>query len=109
RTVLLKAHDEGGFGVFTNLDSDKGRELGACPRAALLLPWYPPQRQARIEGTTQQISAAESDAYWAQRPRGSQLGACASHQSRPITSRAAREAQYAQVQEQSVGSAVPRP
>lgn len=109
RTVLLKAHDEGGFVVFTNLDSDKGRELDACPRAALLLPWYPLQRQVRIEGTAQQISAAESDAYWAQRPRGSQLGAWASHQSRPITSREALEAQYAEVEERFVGSAVPRP
>src|SRR5699024_5073789 len=107
RTVLLKGHDEGGFVVFTNLDSDKGRELGACPRAALLLPWYPLQRQVRIEGTTQQVSAAESDAYWAQRPRGSQLGAWASHQSRSIASREALEAQYAEVEERFVGSAVP--
>ncbi|HLQ81143.1 MAG TPA: pyridoxal 5'-phosphate synthase, partial [Brachybacterium sp.] len=78
-------------------------------RAALLLPWYPLQRQVRIEGTSRPISAAESDAYWAQRPRGSQLGAWASHQSRSIASREALEAQYAEVEERFVGSAVPRP
>ncbi|MGO2558454.1 pyridoxamine 5'-phosphate oxidase [Brachybacterium sp.] len=109
RTVLLKAHDADGFVVFTNLDSDKGREVAATPRAALLLPWYPLQRQVRVEGTVQQVSAAESDAYWAQRPRGSQLGAWASHQSRSITSREALEAQYAEVEQRFVGAAVPRP
>ena len=109
RTVLLKAHDTEGFVVFTNLDSDKGREVGAMPRAALLLPWYPLERQVRIEGTVEQVPAAESDTYWAQRPRGSQLGAWASHQSRSITSRETLEAQYAEVEQRFVDSAVPRP
>ncbi|WP_245822970.1 pyridoxamine 5'-phosphate oxidase [Brachybacterium avium] len=109
RTVLLKDHDPDGFVVFTNLDSDKGREVGTTPRAALLLPWYPLQRQVRIEGTVEPVTAAESDAYWAQRPRGSQLGAWASHQSRPIASREALEAQYAEVEARFMDVPVPRP
>ena len=109
RTVLLKDHDQEGFVVYTNLDSAKGRELGMTPRAALLMPWYPLQRQVRIEGTVEQVAAVQSDAYWAQRPRGSQLGAWASRQSREITSRESLEAQYAQVEERFEGSEVPRP
>lgn len=109
RTVLLKGHDRDGFVVFTNYDSDKGHEAEAMPRAALLLPWYPLQRQVRIEGTVEPVTAAESDAYWAQRPRGSQLGAWASHQSRPISSREALEAQYAEVEERFADTPVPRP
>ena len=109
RTVLLKAHDEDGFVVFTNLDSDKARELAATPRAALLLPWYPLQRQVRIEGEAEPLPAAESSAYWAQRPRGAQLGAWASRQSRPVDSREALEAQYAQAEARFAGAEVPRP
>lgn len=109
RTVLLKDHDQDGFVVFTNLTSDKGREVETTPRAALLLPWYPLQRQVRIEGTVEPVSAAESDAYWAQRPRGSQLGAWASHQSRPIASRESLETQYAEVEARFADAPVPRP
>lgn len=109
RTVLLKGHDADGFVVFTNLDSDKGHELASTPRAALLMPWYPLQRQVRIEGTVERVTAAESDAYWAQRPRGSQLGAWASHQSRSIASREALEAQYAAAEERFEDGPVPRP
>lgn len=109
RTVLLKDHDREGFVVFTNLDSDKGREVAAAPRAALLLPWYPLQRQVRIEGTVEQVSAAESDAYWRQRPRGSQLGAWASHQSRTIASRESLEEQYAEAEQRFLDAPVPRP
>ena len=109
RTVLLKGHDREGFVVYTNLGSAKGREVEAAPRAALLLPWYPLQRQVRIEGTVEQVPATEADAYWAQRPRGSQLGAWASHQSHEITSREALEAQYAEVEERFDGAPVPRP
>src|SRR5699024_10934065 len=96
RTVLLKAHDEGGFVVFTDLDSDKGRELDACPRAAPQLPRSPRQPEERMEGTSRRSSAPESDTNWAQLARGSQLGAWASHQSRTHASREAREAQYAE-------------
>lgn len=109
RTVLLKEHDRDGFVLYTNLGSAKGREVEVSPRAALLLPWYPLQRQVRIEGTVERVPAAQSDAYWDQRPRGSQLGAWASHQSHEITSREALEAQYAEVEERFEGTAVPRP
>lgn len=109
RTVLLKGLDAHGAVVYTNLDSDKAHELRATPRAALLMPWYPLQRQVRIEGTVEEIPAAESDAYWASRPRGSQLGAWASHQSREIDSRDTLEAQYAEVEARFAGVEVPRP
>ena len=109
RTVLLKGLDADGAVVFTNLDSDKGQELRTTPRAALLMPWYPLQRQVRIEGRVEEVPAAESDAYWATRPRGSQLGAWASHQSRPIDSREQLEAQYAEVEARFEGAEVPRP
>ncbi|MGP5611376.1 pyridoxamine 5'-phosphate oxidase [Brachybacterium alimentarium] len=109
RTVLLKGHDDGGFVVYTNLSSPKAAELEATPRAALLLPWYPLQRQVRIEGRVERLPAADSDAYWAQRPRGSQLGAWASHQSRPIDSRADLDARYAEVEARFEGADVPRP
>ncbi|MCT1908212.1 pyridoxamine 5'-phosphate oxidase [Brachybacterium paraconglomeratum] len=109
RTVLLKGLDEHGASIYTNLDSDKARELRATPRASLLLPWYPLQRQVRIEGAVEKLSAAESDAYWATRPRGSQLGAWASHQSRRIDSRESLEAQYDEVEARFEGAEVPRP
>ena len=109
RTVLLKGHDAEGFVVFTNLGSDKGREIAATSRAALLMPWFALQRQVRIEGTVEHIADPDSDAYWAHRPRGSQLGAWASHQSRTIASRDALEAQYAEAEARFAGADVPRP
>lgn len=109
RTVLLKGRDESGFVLYTNLASAKAAELDATPRAALLLPWYPLQRQVRIEGHAEHLPDADSDAYWAQRPRGSQLGAWASHQSREIGSRAALDAQYAEVEARFEGQEIPRP
>lgn len=109
RTVLLKGHDESGFVVYTNLASSKAAELEVTPRAALLLPWYPLQRQVRIEGRVEHLPGAKSDAYWVQRPRGSQLGAWASHQSREVGSRAQLDAQYAEVEARFVGAEVPRP
>lgn len=109
RTVLLKGRDERGFVLYTNYDSAKGRELAAHPRAALLAPWYPMQRQVRIEGAVEQVSAEESDAYFAQRPRDSQLGAWASRQSAPIASREALEGQLQQADARFAGQDVPRP
>ncbi|APX33358.1 pyridoxamine 5'-phosphate oxidase [Brachybacterium sp. P6-10-X1] len=109
RTVLLKGHDASGFVVYTNLASPKAAELQATPQAAMLLPWYALQRQVRIEGSVEHLPAAESDAYWAQRPRGSQLGAWASHQSDPVDSRAALDAQYEEVAARFEGVEVPRP
>lgn len=109
RTVLLKGLDARGAVIYTNLASDKAHELVESPRAALLLPWYPLQRQVRLEGTVTPVPDEESDAYWASRPRGSQLGAWASHQSRPIDSRETLEAQYVEVEARFEGQEVPRP
>lgn len=109
RTVLLKAVDEHGLVVYTNKDSAKGRELAADPWASMLLPWYPLQRQVRIDGRIEHVEDAEADAYWASRPRGSQLGGWASEQSRPIASRAELDAQYAAAQTRFADAEVPRP
>ena len=87
RTVLLKGIDDGGLVFFTNYGSRKARDLEGDPRAAALFPWYDVHRQVHAEGTVARIPAADSDAYWASRPRGSQLGALASPQSQVIASR----------------------
>ncbi len=87
RFVLLKAIDERGVEFFTNYESRKARELIANPRAALAILWKPLQRQVRLEGPVEQLSAEESDAYYATRSRGSQLGAWASRQSETIPDR----------------------
>jgi pyridoxamine 5'-phosphate oxidase len=87
RIVLLKEIDARGFTFFTNYDSRKGADLAAHPHAALVLFWEPLHRQVRIEGTVEKVDDAESDAYFASRPRGSQLGAIASPQSKPIATR----------------------
>ena len=92
RIVLLKELDARGFTFFTSYTSRKAADLAAHGYAALVLFWEPLQRQLRIEGAVERIAAAESDAYFASRPRGSQLGAIASPQSQPIASRAALEA-----------------
>lgn len=87
RIVLLKEIDEKGFVFYTNYDSRKGRELAAHPYAALVLFWEPLHRQVRIEGAIERVTEAESNAYFASRPRGSQLGAIASPQSQVIETR----------------------
>lgn len=109
RTVLLKGFDETGFVVYTNKDSDKGRQLADVPWASLLLAWLPLQRQVRIDGRVEHVPDAEADAYWTSRPRASQLGSAASEQSRPITSRAALEEQLARITAEHEGAEVPRP
>ncbi len=110
RTVLMKAWDERGVVVYTNKDSAKGRELAADAWASVLLPWYPLQRQVRIDGRVEDASAAEADAYWDSRPRASQLGAWASDQSRPVASRAALDARYAETEARFASDApIPRP
>src|SRR5437588_7882152 len=86
RMVLLKGADKRGFVFFTNYESRKGRELAENPRAALLFYWPEPGRQVRIEGRVEKVSEAESDAYFATRPRGGQLAALASPQSEPVES-----------------------
>ena len=92
RMVLLKSFDEGGLVFFTHTTSRKGRELAANPRAALLLYWDSLGRQVRVEGSVQQVSAHESDAYFATRPPGAQAGAVASRQSEVLASRDELEA-----------------
>jgi pyridoxamine 5'-phosphate oxidase len=85
--VLLKAWGPDGFVFFTNYDSRKGRELAVNPRASLLFNWEATSRQVRIEGPAERTSDGESDAYFATRPRGSQIGALASHQSQTVAGR----------------------
>jgi pyridoxamine 5'-phosphate oxidase len=82
--VLLKGFDPDGFVFYTNLDSAKGRELAATPKAALLFHWKSLRRQVRVRGPVEPVSDAEADRYFESRPRDSQLGAWASDQSRPM-------------------------
>ena len=109
RIVLLKGMDAQGFVFFTNYESRKARELEAHPRAALVFWWEALERQVRIEGAVERVDAAESDAYFASRPRGSRLGAWASDQSRPIADRSVLEEKLAEVAAAYPGDAVPRP
>ena len=111
RTVLLKAVDERGFVFYTNFDSRKGRQLAANPHAALLFLWKTlrEQVQAKIEGTVEPVSAAEADAYFASRPRASQIGAWASLQSQTLDARETFEARIAEFEAKFEGVAVPRP
>jgi pyridoxamine 5'-phosphate oxidase len=109
RIVLLKGVDARGFRFFTNERSRKGGELAANPRAALAILWAPLERQVRVTGAVRRIDAAESDAYFATRPRGSQLGALASEQSRPIGGREELEARVAELAQRHAGGDVPRP
>lgn len=109
RTVLLKGLDDGGFVFYTNYDSRKGRELESSGRAALLFPWHDLQRQVRVEGAVARVSPAESAAYFARRPRGSQLGAWASPQSEEVGSRAELDERYAVVEARFEGVEVPVP
>jgi pyridoxamine 5'-phosphate oxidase len=97
RSVLCKGVDETGVSFFTNYDSDKGDELAATPYAAVTFPWYQLGRQVHVRGPVTKVDRAVTEDYWSKRPRGSQLGAWASDQSRPIASRAALLAQLADV------------
>jgi pyridoxamine 5'-phosphate oxidase len=108
RFVLLKAIDARGVQFFTNYESRKARELAENPRAALALYWQPLHRQVRIEGDVEILEPTESDAYFATRARGSQLGARASRQSEPIPDRAWLEARVAEA-DAEFPDAVPRP
>ena len=109
RMVLLKGVDEDGFVFFTGYESRKGGELAENPRAALVFYWQPLGRQVRVEGAVERVSAAESDAYFASRPRGSQLAAWASEQSRALTSREGLEQRYAELEAEHAGRDVSRP
>jgi pyridoxamine 5'-phosphate oxidase len=109
RTVLLKGFDAAGLVFFTNYQSRKGAELQANPRAAATMLWHPLQRQVRVEGHVSRVSDAESDAYFASRPRGSQVGAVASPQSSVIADRAELDARLGDVERRYAGAPVPRP
>jgi pyridoxamine 5'-phosphate oxidase len=109
RVVLLKGFDERGFVFYTNYEGRKGQELEANPYAALLFYWGELERQVRLEGRVGRIPAEESDAYFAGRPRGSQLGAWTSEQSRPIKGRGALEKRLRELEAEYEGREVPRP
>ena len=110
RSVLCKSVDETGITFFTNYDSAKGAELAATPYASATFPWFVLGRQVHIRGAVTKVTAEATADYWSKRPRGSQLGAWASHQSQPIASRAALLAQLAEVTERFADlDAVPVP
>jgi pyridoxamine 5'-phosphate oxidase len=104
RSVLCKSADETGITFFTNYDSAKGDELAAMPYASATFPWYQLGRQFHIRGPVSKVDPWVTEDYWSKRPRGSQLGAWASHQSRPIASRAALLDQLAEVTARFQGS-----
>lgn len=97
RTVLCKSVDEAGITFFTNYDSAKGADLAATPYGSVTFPWYQLGRQVHLRGAVSKVTPEVTEDYWSKRPRGSQLGAWASHQSRPIASRAALLDQLAEV------------
>ena len=111
RTVLLKAFDARGFVFYTHLDGRKGHELQANPHAALLFHWPRVREgvQVRIEGDVEIVADAEADAYFASRPRGSQVGAWASEQSTTLDSRDTFEQRIARFEREFEGREVPRP
>jgi pyridoxamine 5'-phosphate oxidase len=106
RMILLKSADEQGLLFFTSYESRKGQELAENARAAMLI--HSPGRQIRVEGAVEKVSAAESDAYWETRPRGSQIAATVSSQSEPIESREALEERFAELDRTNPGE-LPRP
>lgn len=109
RMVLLRGVDERGFVFHTNYNSRKARELTENPHAALCIHWHSLEEQVRVEGRVEKLTAEESDAYFASRPRGSQLGAWASDQSAPLRTREALEEEYRDVERRFEGQPVPRP
>ncbi len=109
RMVLLKDFDDSGFVFYTNYESRKGRHILASPKVALNFFWRELDEQIQIEGEASPVSDEEADAYFATRPRASQLGAWASQQSRPLTSRAKLVAEVAKVEARYIGRSVPRP
>ncbi len=109
RTVLLKEFDERGFIFYTNFQSNKGRQLLANPVCAACFHWKAMERQVLIEGSASPVSEQEADAYFASRPRGSQIGAWASNQSQPLASRSDLESKVAEYERRFSDSEVPRP
>lgn len=109
RVVLIRRLDERGFVFFTNSRSTKGRQLQENSKVALCFFWDALDVQLRIEGHTEQVSAAEADAYWESRPRESQIGAWASDQSQPLRDLSELESRVAEAERQYEGQTVPRP
>jgi pyridoxamine 5'-phosphate oxidase len=109
RMVLLKGFGSDGFRFFTNLESAKARQLEHTSSAALILYWRELDRQVRIRGTVRPLAGAESDEYFASRPRDSQIGAWASPQSRTLPDRDALDARVREIEERFEGGEVPRP
>ncbi len=109
RIVLLKGFDEQGFVFFSNYNSHKGQEIDANPHVALVFLWKELERQVRIQGSVEKISAAESDEYFYSRPEGSRLGAWVSEQSRVIPNRDVLDQQLAALKQQYVDQEIPRP
>lgn len=109
RIVLLKAFDERGFVFYTNFESRKGRELLGQRRAAMCFHWQPLEIQVRVEGVAEQVSDAEADAYFASRARGSQVGAWASIQSRPMNAPTDLDTRVAEMEKRFGTGVVPRP
>ncbi|MBW3628740.1 MAG: pyridoxamine 5'-phosphate oxidase [Gemmatimonadetes bacterium] len=109
RMLLLKGVDQRGFVYFTNLESRKGREITENPNVALCIHWQPLEVQVRVEGPVERVSDQEADEYFATRARGSQLGAWASLQSRPLADRAELEARIRAIEQRYEGTDVPRP
>ncbi|MDB5507409.1 MAG: Pyridoxamine 5-phosphate oxidase [Devosia sp.] len=109
RMVLLNARDQRGFAFFTNFDSAKGEELQAHPQAALVMHWKSVRRQVRMRGPVEVVTVAEADAYFATRSRGSQIGAHASAQSRPLASRDELKARWDRLDAEFGSGPIPRP
>jgi pyridoxamine 5'-phosphate oxidase len=109
RTVLLKYFDANGFVFYTNYESRKAQDIEENPRAALLFPWIALNRQVRIRGAVEKVSKAESLRYFASRPRGSQIGAWVSEQSKAITSRGLLEQKVAELKKKFSDGEIPLP
>jgi pyridoxamine 5'-phosphate oxidase len=109
RSVLCKSVEESGITFFTNYDSAKGADLATTPYASVTFPWFQLGRQVHIRGPVRKVTPEVTEDYWSKRPRGSQLGAWASHQSRSIASRAALLDQLAEVTERFADGRVPVP
>ena len=109
RMVLLKGFDEHGFVFYTNYESRKGRELTGNPFAALVIFWVEMERQVRIEGRIERVTAEQSDRYFASRPQGSQLGAVVSAQSQVIPNRGVLEQRLRELETEYAGKDIPRP
>ncbi len=109
RMVLLKSFDASGFVFYTNYHSQKAQQMADNPQVALLFHWNILQRQIRIEGTVEKISIAQSDDYFQSRPRGSQLAAWASKQSKSVANRKTMEAQFSEIEQQFSDGDIPTP